>query len=304
MKKYYLLITLSLLFISNSARSDWFQIDAKGSLIPFSKIARPGKVSVFIVGITGCSPCIVLKESLWGDKTMDLTKVDFYYVNLASGISQEELNQTSGYKLWRQIEKLEAYPYVYILSPTTNIISRGNFTASVVKKNINSILEAFKDVEMQDIDNTYKLTAYKIDTKTENNDQSGRSIVQSPKKNLKVDNKNLDFKIENNQKFKYLKIKIKTIEADSVDTEYSDEEIHINLSQNSYNTKDLQKLKNKFASTFAIEISVNNKEMTITPEIKIRNLKVIEDKKSEKGWLIIIIKYETVENADMSDTTS
>lgn len=144
MKAINLFIIVLVFSCQTAMHANWYSIELKGALIPFGKIAKVGRVSVFIVSTPSCAPCKVLKANLYGDKSFNMQKIDFYDVNIASGITEKELRNTTEYRLWRQAERLESYPYIYILSPATNVVARGTFNASEVKHNINSLLEAFQ----------------------------------------------------------------------------------------------------------------------------------------------------------------
>lgn len=143
------ILIILLFFLTNTldTKADWFKLDINGELIPFSKIAKEGKISVFIVCIPRCPPCEVLKDNLYSDKTIDLNKVDFYDINLTTKITEEQRKAQKTFAIWQEAEKLKGFPYIYILSPVLNITSRGNFNASKTKENIDNLMKLFEDFE-------------------------------------------------------------------------------------------------------------------------------------------------------------
>jgi hypothetical protein len=131
------------------AYAEWYQMDLNGELIAFGKIAQIDKISVFIVSIPNCGPCKILKEQLRGDKTINLDKVDFYSVNLASRIKSSKLEKLPTATVWADNEKLSSFPYIYIFGPTTSIVSRGNFDAAQIKEIIKQISNNFQNVNLE-----------------------------------------------------------------------------------------------------------------------------------------------------------
>ncbi|MEM1320557.1 MAG: hypothetical protein AAGG75_09885 [Bacteroidota bacterium] len=108
-----------------SCSAEWFEVNAYNKMLAFSKIARIGKVSIFIISTSWCQPCRQLKQDLM-NADYDLSGVDIYYVNMSSGASYAELKNTPAYYDWRQVERLSEWPTVYIAAPSSNIVLKTN----------------------------------------------------------------------------------------------------------------------------------------------------------------------------------
>ena len=121
MKKIIYLLTLSLC-IPIVCLGNWYEITTNGQVISYGKIAKEGKVSVFILSTNWCSPCAALKKRLQ-DTKFDQRKIDFYYVNMSGNMKYEQLKQTNGYQIWRKVEQINSWPTVYITGQTSNIVS-------------------------------------------------------------------------------------------------------------------------------------------------------------------------------------
>lgn len=121
MKNLFFLITFILSF-NFTLKANWYEIDARGKVVPIGKVAKLGKISVFIISTSWCSPCIELKNRLKA-KQFDMDKVDFYYILIADA-EMKNYEKSVAYEVWRRIENLEAFPMIYITAPTTNIVSK------------------------------------------------------------------------------------------------------------------------------------------------------------------------------------
>jgi thiol-disulfide isomerase/thioredoxin len=100
---------------------NWFNINTFDSTIAFSKIARLGKISVFIVSTSWCAPCKVLKEQLKKEMKYG-TNVDFYDINMCYQRRYDDLQKTDAYFFARMYDRLKEWPRVVITSPTGSII--------------------------------------------------------------------------------------------------------------------------------------------------------------------------------------
>lgn len=140
MKKSYLLLSslCLMLFVFTSscvAQKDtvlvdnWYEVNAYGKAVAFSKVAKEGRISVFIVSTTWCKPCIELKNNLFSslDQYPD---VDFYYIlmNGSTKHNYKDLKETAAYDVWMKTELLKEWPTVYVLAPTTNVVKKFNPT--------------------------------------------------------------------------------------------------------------------------------------------------------------------------------
>jgi hypothetical protein len=115
----------------------------------FSRVAKPGKVSLFILGTHSCAPCEVLKMQL--NEAMEKgiinpSEVDIYSYMLSKSAADktEDLNSRLGYRMLKNIDKLtKIWPTTYITSPTTNCyaIVEGNKYEEIME-NIKDLLEA------------------------------------------------------------------------------------------------------------------------------------------------------------------
>lgn len=121
MKKLLFFISLSI-FSYLPVKANWYELDARGKVVPVSKIAKVGKISVFMVSTSWCGPCIELKLRLKATQ-FDMDKIDFYYLLVADN-DTPNYEKSLAYETWRRVERLEAFPLVYITAPTTNIVSK------------------------------------------------------------------------------------------------------------------------------------------------------------------------------------
>jgi thiol-disulfide isomerase/thioredoxin len=100
---------------------NWFNINTFDSTIAFSKIAKLGKVSVFIVSTSWCGPCKTLKEQLKKEVKYG-SNVDFYDINMCYQRRYDDLEKTDAYFYARMYDRLKEWPRVVITSPTGSII--------------------------------------------------------------------------------------------------------------------------------------------------------------------------------------
>lgn len=142
MKKSSLLLSslclMLFVFISSCAAqkdtilvNNWYEINAYGKAVAFSKVAEEGRISVFIVSTTWCKPCIELKNNLF-NSIDEYSDVDFYYVIMNGNHNYKELQKTAAFDVWRKTELLSEWPTVYILAPTTNVVKK--FTPTSLTK--------------------------------------------------------------------------------------------------------------------------------------------------------------------------
>lgn len=101
--------------------SNWFNINTFDSTIAFSKIARLGKISVFVVSTAWCAPCKTLKAAL-KQQTQFASKVDFYDINMCYQRKYSELEKVDAYAYARIYDRLKEWPRVVITSQTGSII--------------------------------------------------------------------------------------------------------------------------------------------------------------------------------------
>jgi hypothetical protein len=98
---------------------NWRMIDATDSLIAYSKLAKTGKISVFIIGAPWCGPCCALKRDLIAyGKHND--KIDYYY--LSTGKTYDSFKTSDVYFFLRMYDRLKEWPQVIITSPTGSIV--------------------------------------------------------------------------------------------------------------------------------------------------------------------------------------
>lgn len=121
MKNVYLTLIL-LACTLHPLKADWYEINAEGKVLSFSRIAEPGKVSVFIISTNWCRPCMSLKNQLM-NTPFDMTRVDFYYVEMAGDLKYHQIKNSLSYEIWRKVEGISGWPSVFIAAQTTNIVS-------------------------------------------------------------------------------------------------------------------------------------------------------------------------------------
>jgi hypothetical protein len=144
-------LLLTFLTICTKSYGHWYELNVDGLLIPFSKIAKEGKVSVFILGTPSCGPCHRLKTDLKAEGDFDMNKVDFYYVNMAHSIKEIELEYMPSAKIWKGTTGMNAFPQTFILDPVTNIVTRGNFTFDVIKNNVQQLVKLFAGIKLDEV---------------------------------------------------------------------------------------------------------------------------------------------------------
>ena len=109
----------------------FLDIDSSEGVISFGKIAKIGKISIFVISTDWCIPCKHLKKKLEHEPPLK-KDLDIYFVNLSSGKDYDELKKSKSYAMWRFFERIEEWPTVLIYSPTGNLIKK--FNASSLKK--------------------------------------------------------------------------------------------------------------------------------------------------------------------------
>jgi thiol-disulfide isomerase/thioredoxin len=107
--------------LTDEKASNWFHINTFDSTIAFSKIARLGKISVFVVSTAWCAPCKTLKAAL-KQQNQFTSKVDFYDINMCYQRKYSELEKVDAYAYARIYDRLKEWPRVVITSPTGSII--------------------------------------------------------------------------------------------------------------------------------------------------------------------------------------
>ncbi len=134
-------------FFCNSVYADWFEINSFNKAIAFSKIAKLGKVSIFVVSTSWCGPCHVLEKAL-KSQSYDMTLVDIYIIDMApKGKNNSDLQNTDAYNIWMSIENLESWPTIYVTSQTSNLkaIFNGKGKDKDVISRINRIVNGLLD---------------------------------------------------------------------------------------------------------------------------------------------------------------
>ncbi|MEL6699662.1 MAG: LysM peptidoglycan-binding domain-containing protein [Bacteroidota bacterium] len=129
-----------------------FEINSTRKSLAFSKVARVGKVSLFILSTHWCKPCYYLKDDLKAlirEGKIDQNYVDIYYCMLTENTSQslESLNMKGAYRNYKYVDLLtESFPTTYILTPTTNCyaIVKGHRTEEIYK-HIGNLVRASKE---------------------------------------------------------------------------------------------------------------------------------------------------------------
>jgi thiol-disulfide isomerase/thioredoxin len=128
MNKVFISLLICSIFnscLAQKTTSNWYEIHTNGKIVPIGKIAKPGKISVFIISASWCGPCKGLRKHLEATR-FDENLVDFYYVENQEGNleAHKRYEKSIPYKIWTKIEGLETYPLIYIASQTTNIVSK------------------------------------------------------------------------------------------------------------------------------------------------------------------------------------
>lgn len=101
-------------------------LDLSEKSLAFSRFAKPGQISVFILGAPWCHPCHALKNALqegYDNGSINTKDVDIYYCNLAKNVEDtpDVLDSREGYRNIKYVDQLtEFFPTTYILTPTTN----------------------------------------------------------------------------------------------------------------------------------------------------------------------------------------
>ncbi len=122
LKIYIIIIALYILNIESS-KADFFEIDAYGKVVSISKMARVGKISIFIISAKWCGPCKTLKRKLL-NSNLDMETIDIWYINMSGKHNYSDVKKTEAYNSWRLHESLEEWPTVYITSPNTNVVKK------------------------------------------------------------------------------------------------------------------------------------------------------------------------------------
>jgi thiol-disulfide isomerase/thioredoxin len=103
---------------------NWHAIETFDSTIAFSKIARLGKISVFVVSTAWCAPCRVLKRDLLAVNAKYQSQIDFYYINMCAKQPYDALKNTDAYFYARMFDRLKEWPRVVITAPTGSIVKQ------------------------------------------------------------------------------------------------------------------------------------------------------------------------------------
>ncbi len=126
--KKILFISLFVFILMKTSKADYFEINSYGKVVSISKMARVGKISIFIVSTDWCAPCKVLRNKLLKSK-LDMKTIDIWYINMSGGHSYKDLKKTKAYSSWRLHERLSEWPTVYITSPNTNVVKKFSSTS-------------------------------------------------------------------------------------------------------------------------------------------------------------------------------
>jgi len=184
MKKINFIFSI-LTFISTSCNANWYELNTNGQVISYSRIAKEGKISVFILSTNWCSPCKALKHRLQ-DTPFDKDKIDFYYVNMSGDMKYEQLKHSNGYQIWRKIEQINSWPTVYIAAQTTNIVS--SFSAEEEPYPYDKVVKITKDLiedgKTFDESTMYKGKIKQISESNLNETNQDKSEMITPKERL------------------------------------------------------------------------------------------------------------------------
>lgn len=136
---------------------NWYNIETFGSSIAFSKIARLGKVSVFIVSVPWCGPCKTLKKQL-AQQNPHPEQVDYFYVNMSAEHPFKDLKEEDAYYFTRYYDRLKEWPRVIITSPSGSILksfSQEDLYEECLKKELFTLYlrsDSVPDLTFQDLD--------------------------------------------------------------------------------------------------------------------------------------------------------
>jgi thioredoxin-related protein len=116
-----LFIVILLLGFSIKAHADWYEVNSFGKVPAVSKIAKIGKVSIFIVSTNWCAPCKALKEIIKA-KNYNMNDVDVYIIDMAPvGYRFKQVEEDPSYQTWLSIENLHKWPTVYVTAQTSTL---------------------------------------------------------------------------------------------------------------------------------------------------------------------------------------
>lgn len=109
----------------------WQEINTFDKTISYSKIAKTGRISVFILSVWWCGPCKELRDSL--SKSSHLSEfIDLYYIDMCAEHEYKELKETDSYFFYRAYDRLKEWPRVIITSQTGSIVK--SFSHSDLKR--------------------------------------------------------------------------------------------------------------------------------------------------------------------------
>ncbi len=150
-----LFIFVLLLGFSINAHADWYEVNSFGKVPAVSKIAKVGKVSIFIVSTHWCAPCHALQEAI-KDKNYNMNDVDVYIIDMApAGYTFEQVKNDPSYKTWLSIENLQKWPTVYVTTQTSTLkgffgkIGGDKTLAEDIHKMVTDLLDRKADVHSE-----------------------------------------------------------------------------------------------------------------------------------------------------------
>jgi len=109
--------------VTTSKNDNFYEIKLFNKVLAYSKIAKEGRTSVFMISTPWCGPCRALKNQVNGVNE-NYPNTDFYYVNMAYGHRFDDLKRSESWEVWQAMERVNQWPAIVIISPTNNIIKR------------------------------------------------------------------------------------------------------------------------------------------------------------------------------------
>lgn len=139
--KYILFIILIFSFKSYSQYNHFTEIKTNGKVPAIGKIAKLGKISIFIIGAEWCSPCKGLKKRLEESK-INNKKVDLYYIEISSTKDYKLFEKSNEFQFWTKVEGLETLPLIFITSQSSNILAKFSTEEQDIYKRIIETVES------------------------------------------------------------------------------------------------------------------------------------------------------------------
>ncbi len=116
MKKYFLF--LFIFTINSFCHADVIHLDGTACYYPPAKLAKVGKVSVFVYGASWCAPCHLLENRFTEERLFPDSMVDYFFIEIAN----QKSKRNPSLQNFIVSDSINILPHILIYSPKVQLV--------------------------------------------------------------------------------------------------------------------------------------------------------------------------------------